>query len=218
MTRMREEELHRDKTHGAPRLTAMLHGRMWLLIAVYFTVAVGSNAGGAYFPRLIAQQFQGLNTVQIGLLSALPHAGAVVGMALFGISSDRTNERRGHVAAAALLAALGWSLAAWSPSPLVALAGLCLAQTGMMSMLPVFWTLPTVFLSGVAAAGGIALINSVANIGGFFGPTILGELGLWSMAIILAAGAVLVSFARVKPAAGAAVPEGVSDRRAQVCS
>ena len=63
----------------------------------------------------------------------------------------------------------------------------------MMSMLPVFWTLPTAFLTGAAAAGGIALINSVANIGGFFGPTILGQFGLWSMAGILFAGGVLVT-------------------------
>jgi hypothetical protein len=61
----------------------------------------------------------------------------------------------------------------------------------MMSMLPVFWTLPSVFLSGVAAAGGIALINSIANIGGFFGASILGLMGLWSMAIILLAGSLL---------------------------
>jgi predicted MFS family arabinose efflux permease len=116
----------------------------------------------------------------------------VIGMTLVGISSDRTGERRGHLTAAALLAAVGWSLTAWNPSPVVALVGLCLAQVGMMSMLPVFWTLPTAFLTGAAAAGGIALINSVANIGGFFGPTILGEFGLWSMAAIHLAGAVLV--------------------------
>jgi len=195
--RMHEEESRRQQTHGAHRLTAMLHGRVWLLIAIYFTVAVGANASGAYLPKLIDQQFQGLDTVRIGFLSALPHACAVIGMTLLGISSDRNNERRGHVAAAALLAAGGWGLAAWNPSPAAALAGLCCAQTGMMAMLPIFWTLPTAFLSGAAAAGGIALINSVANIGGIFGPTILGEFGLGSMAITLAAGAGLVAFVRV---------------------
>ena len=68
---------------------------------------------------------------------------------------------------------------------MVAFVGLCVAQTGMMSMLPVFWTLPTAFLTGAAAAGGLALINSVANIGGVLGATILGAFGLWSMAAIL---------------------------------
>ena len=174
------------------RLQAILQWRVWLLIAIYFTVAVGSNAGGAYFPKLIKGQFESLSTLQIGLLSALPHVCAVVGMSLFGWSSDRRNERRGHLAAAALLAAAGWSLTAWNPSPLVALVGLCLAQTGMMSMLPVFWTLPTAFLTGAAAAGGIAMINSVANIGGIFGATILGRYGLWSMAAIHLCGVLLI--------------------------
>src|SRR5262249_51538961 len=155
---------------------------------IYFTVAVTSNAGGAYFPTLIKDRFQGWSTFQIGMLSALPHVCAIVAMVLFSRSSDRTGERRGHVALAALLAAGGWALSAWSSSPEWFLVGLCLAQAGMMSMLPTFWTLPTAFLSGAAAAGGIALINSVANIGGFFGPTILGQLGLWSMAITLLLG------------------------------
>ncbi|MFO0900482.1 MAG: MFS transporter [Pirellulales bacterium] len=189
---LRSEEQERQERHNADRLAAMLQPRVWLLIAVYFTVAVGANASGAYLPKLVQGQFVGSSTVRIGVLSALPHLCAVVGMSLFGISSDRRNERRGHFAAAALLAAAGWSLAALNPSPAVALLGLCAAQTGMMSMLPVFWTLPTAFLTGAAAAGGIAMINSVANVGGFLGPTILGEFGLWSMAAILLAGAVLV--------------------------
>jgi ACS family tartrate transporter-like MFS transporter len=210
VARMQEEEAHRHRTHGAHRLTAMLQPRVWLLIAIYFTVAVGSNASGAYFPKLIEKQFEGLSTAQIGLLSALPAVCAVVGMTLFGISSDRTGERRGHIAAAALLAAGGWSVAAWDRSPGTTLTGLCLAQTGMMSMLPVFWTLPPRFLSGAAAAGGIALINSVANIGGFVGATILGELGLWSMVIILTTGAGLVLFVRIEPPGRERGSEGVS--------
>ncbi len=189
---LRSEEQQRQERHNADRLAAMLQPRVWLLIAIYFTVAVGANASGAYLPKLVQSQFAGASTVRIGLLSALPHLCAVVGMSLFGISSDRRNERRGHLAAAALLAAAGWGLTALNPSPAVALLGLCAAQTGMMSMLPVFWTLPTAFLTGAAAAGGIAMINSVANVGGFLGPTILGEFGLWSMAAILLAGAVMV--------------------------
>ena len=108
-----------------------------------------------------------------------------------GVHSDRTGERRWHVALPAFLAAVGWALAARLESPILGLCALALAQVGIMSMLPTFWTLPTSFLSGAAAAGGIALINSVANIGGFLGPRILGEFGLWSMAGTLFAGAAL---------------------------
>jgi len=170
-----------------------LQHRVWLLIAVYFTVAVGSNAGGAYFPTLVKEQYPNSTNFQIGLLTALPHMCAIVAMSLIGMSSDRTGERRWHLAGSALAAAIGWSLVAWGPTPLIALVGLCIAQAGMMSMLPVFWTLPSKFLTGTAAAGGIALINSVANIGGFFGATILGQLGLWSMASILLVGAILTA-------------------------
>jgi MFS transporter, ACS family, tartrate transporter len=188
---MRTEEDDRRRHHNADRLGAILQQRVWLLIAIYFTVAVGTNASGAYFPTLVRDRFIDLSTFQIGLLSALPHICAILGMTAIGISSDRFNERRFHLAASAGLAATGWALTAWGPTPVVGLVGLCLAQTGMMAMLPVFWTLPTAFLTGAAAAGGIALINSVANIGGFFGATILGAFGLWSMAGILLCGGAL---------------------------
>lgn len=191
--RMAEEDRVRQQKHGSDKWQAMLQPRVWLLIAVYFTVAVGSNAGGAYFPTLVKHQYQQLSNFQVGLLTALPHLCAILAMSIVGINSDRTGERRWHLAGSALAAAAGWSLVAWGPTPLIALVGLCIAQAGMMSMLPVFWTLPTAFLSGTAAAGGIALINSVANIGGFFGATILGQLGLWAMAGILLAGAILTA-------------------------
>lgn len=189
--RMAEEDRVRREQHGPDRWQAMLQLRVWLLIAIYFTVAVGSNAGGAYFPTLIKEQFKQASNFQIGLLTALPHLCAIVCMSLVGISSDRSGERSLHLAGSALAAAIGWSIVAVAPSPVATLVGLCIAQAGMMSMLPVFWTLPSVFLSGAAAAGGIALINSVANIGGFFGASILGHFGLWSMALFLLAGAVL---------------------------
>ncbi|MFM8273361.1 MAG: MFS transporter, partial [Gemmata sp.] len=167
--RMAEEDRVRRQQHGPDRWQAMLQPRVWLLIAIYFTAAVGTNAGAAYLPVLVREQYQQSTNFQIGLLTALPHLCAILAMTLVGISSDRSGERRWHLAGSALAAAAGWSMVAWGPSPAVALTGLCVAQAGMMSMLPVFWTLPTAFLSGTAAAGGIALINSVANIGGFFG-------------------------------------------------
>lgn len=191
--RMAEEDRIRQQQHGPDKWQAMLQRRVWLLIAIYFTVAVGSNAGGAYFPTLVKQQYPNSTNFQIGLLTALPHVCAIFAMSLVGISSDRTGERRWHLAGSALAAAVGWSLVAWGPTPLIALVGLCIAQAGMMSMLPIFWTLPSAFLTGTAAAGGIALINSVANIGGFFGATILGQLGLWAIAGILLVGAILTA-------------------------
>ncbi len=141
------------------------------------------------------------------MLVALPSVCAVLCMIVLGTHSDRTGERRGHLAFAAFLGGAGWllSLAAslpWVndivPTPWVVLAGFCIAQAGMLSMLPLFWTLPSMFLSGVAAAGGIALINSVANIGGLLGPSILREWGLPAMALTLGAGGILALCARTE--------------------
>jgi ACS family tartrate transporter-like MFS transporter len=193
---MNQEEQYRQQRHGADFVRALGDSRVWLLIAIYFTVAVGANASGAYFPKLIEQAFQDTSKFQIGLLSALPHVCAIVGMSVIGIHSDRTGERQGHVAFSAFLAAAGWTISALASSPGVALAGLCVAQTGMMGMLPTFWALPTAFLSGVAAAGGIALINSVGNIGGALGPWLFGKLGLPAMAAFLFTGGCLVLLVR----------------------
>jgi ACS family tartrate transporter-like MFS transporter len=121
-------------------------------------------------------------------------------MVLNGIHSDRTGERRWHVALPAFLSAAGWTLFALADSPLLSLFALALIQGGIMSMLPTFWTLPTAFLCGTAAAGGIALINSVGNLGGFVGPNVIGQIqgatgeftgGLLAMAGIMAVGGFL---------------------------
>jgi len=199
--RISDEEREREQQHASGHWLAMLDWRVWWLICLYFTVAIGANAFGAYAPTLIKDQFTDQNPFMIGLIAALPHVCAVVGMTLFSYSSDRTGDRATHVAFAALLAAIGWLLVVVAgPAkgadtwPWLAVGGLCLAQMGMMSMLPTFWSLPTSFLTGVAAAGGIALINSVANIGGIIGPSILGTYGPWSMTAVLGIGAILALF------------------------
>ncbi len=189
VARLAAEERERRERHGLDKLSAMFNPRVWLLIALYFTVAVGANASGAFFPRLLEAQFADLTKFQLGLLLALPHLSAVVAMVVIGANSDRTGERRGHVAFSALMAAAGWALAATATSPILTLVGFCLAQAGMMSMLPTFWAIPTAFLTGAASAGGVALINSVANIGGALGPSILHHLGLWTVAGTLLVGA-----------------------------
>ncbi len=201
LTQTMEHEDTRRQRHGADLRRVLVAPRVWLLIAIYFTVAVGSNASGRYFPRFISDLFPDRGEFEIGLLTAIPSLCAMVGMTLLGAHSDRTGERRGHLAFAAFLAAAGWALAAVTESPWLALVGYCLAQTGMLSMLPTFWALPTAFLGGVAEAGGIALINSVANLGGLSGPVILGQLGKPAMVIILTAGGLLALAARQEPPA-----------------
>ncbi|MBY0523793.1 MAG: MFS transporter [Gemmataceae bacterium] len=206
--RMSEEEQYREKRHGADLWRTAGDPRVWLLILVYFTVACGANGSSFYMPELVSNRFPDQNKLEVGLIATLPSICALIGMLVNGALSDRTGKRSLHVAGAALLGAAGWALAAVADSPMLGLIGLCLAQTGTMSMLPPFWSLPTSFLSGAALAGGIALINSVANVGGLAGPSVLGLIrdqtggltaGLLALAATMAVGGILVLFARYDP-------------------
>ncbi|MFO0966340.1 MAG: MFS transporter [Gemmataceae bacterium] len=178
------ELLRHSRSHSLA--AAALDPRVWLLIAIYFTVAMGDNSYGFYIPTFLRSQFPDWSPFEIGLLAAAPSVIAMAGMVLIGRSSDQTGERRWHVACSAFAAASGWLTMAIAASGLLDdygidarwlfLLGVAVTLTGMKSMLPTFWTLPPTFLSGAAAAGGIALINSVANLGGLLGPRIMGHV------------------------------------------
>ncbi|HEY7330816.1 MAG TPA: MFS transporter [Gemmataceae bacterium] len=180
------ERTFRPLSRSHSLAAAVVDLRVWMLIAIYFTVAMGDNSYGFYVPTFLKSQFPHWSADQIGLLAAAPSVTAMIGMVLVGRNSDRTGERRWHVAGSAFTAALGWLMLALVVSVRLTIPGLgsrwlfvgALAVTlmGMKCMLPVFWTLPPSFLSGAAAAGGIALINSVANIGGLLGPRIMGQV------------------------------------------
>jgi ACS family tartrate transporter-like MFS transporter len=101
-------------------------------------------------------------------------------MVLWGRHSDLSGERIWHVCAPACLGAAGFLASATASSPYVSLVALTCGAVGIYAALPVFWTLPTVMLSGTAAAGGIALINSVGNLGGYLGPYAVGWLKDWT--------------------------------------
>lgn len=193
---------------------ACVNPRVWLLIAVYFTVAMGDNSFGFLIPRFLKEKFPGWTEAQIGLLVAIPSVVAIVGMLLISRHSDQTGERRWHVAGAAFLASAGWLAAALAPSPWLFVVAAAITLTGMKSMLPTFWTLPSSFLTGAAAAGGIALINSVANLGGLLGPNIVKALkseshgytnGYFVMAGVLFLGGCLVLRVRANSPATAAI-------------
>jgi ACS family tartrate transporter-like MFS transporter len=214
--RVGREEQQRVRRHGLTLVGALADGRVWLLILLYVTVAAGTNGLGFYLQKLIETRFPGRGEFEIGLLAAVPPLCALLAMVLNGAHSDRTGERRWHVAVPAFLAATGWAASAVLDSPAAFLLALALAHAGMMSMLPVFWTLPTAFLSGLAAAGGIAWINSVGNLGGFIGPNILGQFqartgsftgGQLTLAGILCLGGVLALCVR-HDRAGEAVTSG----------
>jgi ACS family tartrate transporter-like MFS transporter len=126
-----------------------------------------------WLPSII-KGFSEMNFAKVGWINAIPYFAAMVAMLITASHSDRTGERRWHVAIAAASSALGFALSAYFKNPYLAMAALTLAFVGLKSTLGPFWALGTAFLSGTAAAGGIALINSVGNLGGFVGPTLVG--------------------------------------------
>lgn len=187
-----QEDERRLEAGGSEKLSAMADARLWILIGLYITVAIGTNATGAYLPKLIKDSFQsqlagpegdtnGLYW-KVGLLSALPQVAAVIAMLTASRASDASGRRTPVVLGSLAVAASGWLLAWLSSGSWSQLVGLSFAQAGMMAVLPVFWTLPPLFLGGVAAAAGIALINSVANGGGIFAPKLVGSFGVGPMA------------------------------------
>jgi MFS family permease len=150
-------------------------GRVWLLCLLYFLMNVGSYGYEMWLPSIV-KGFSGRSDLVVGLINAVPYLVAGVVMLLVSRHSDRTGERRGHVAAAAIASAAGFALSAYFRNPYLAMAGLTLAFVGIKSTLGPFWAMSTAFLTGTAAAGGIALINSVGNLGGFVGPYVVGVI------------------------------------------
>jgi MFS family permease len=181
----------RQSFGGHEKLSALSDPRIWLLISLYFSVAVGTNVTGSYLLKLINDSFEPLLAKsdgpnwKLGLLSTLPSILSVIAMVVVSRISDRTRSRATLVAGALTAAAVGWYFAWQGEDPWTKLAGLSVAQAGMMAVLPVFWALPPLFLGGAAAAAGIALINSVANIGGIIAPSLVGKFGLGPLVAIM---------------------------------
>ena len=168
------------------------------LSLVYFGTSAGLYTLGIWAPQII-KEF-GLTSLQVGFLNAIPATLAVVAMVLWARHSDRTNERKWHVVGACLLASLGLVLAGFSSTVVAVLAALTLVNIGISSSKPPLWSMPTMFLSGSAAAAGIATINSIGNLGGFVGPAMIGWIkeqtgsfngGLYFVAGLLVLSAVL---------------------------
>jgi len=192
------EEARRKSGTPAPRRTAavFLHGPTLLLALSKLCVLLAFFGITLWLPQII-QAFSGATRLQTGLLTALPYACAAVGSILAGRSSDRSGERGLHIALPAFVGALGFGAAAFTSDPYLAMAALCVAATGLWISNTVFWTLPTAMLAGTPAAAGLALINSVGNFGGFFGPTLTGwvrgHTGSFALALVALGGFLALS-------------------------
>jgi D-galactonate transporter len=177
------------------------NGHVWLLGLVYFSIQMGVYAINFWLPSIIkALGFNDATTV--GWLSALPYLFASIFMILVGRSADARRERRWHLSVPMLMALVGLMLAAhFSGNIVIVMVGLTLATMGALTGLPMFWPLPAAFLGSAAAAGGLALINSLGQVAGFVSPFLVGwikdatgstDVALYILSSVLLIGAVLV--------------------------
>ena len=148
--------------------------RIWIFIIPDFSIVIGLYGMGLWMPQMI--KAMGFSNLETGFLVTLPYIVSMIGMVLLGLSSDRSGDRVWHVAGAAFAGAFGLLGAVLFTGPVLVMASFCVAAFGIYGALAVFWTLPTAILRGMAAAGGLALLNSFSNLGGFFGPTLMGWL------------------------------------------
>ena len=192
---MTAERAARSETGHASVGRSLRSGRVWLLSLVYLMNASVTYGIFLWLPRML-QDTAGPG-VSVGLLTALPFVAALIAMVLIGRHSDKTGERKLHVAACAITAAIGLFLAVAFRNHLYWLVlAFTICQIGQRSVMSVFWTMPPMLLAGTGAAGGIALINAIGNVGGFFGPNVMGTLrdltGGYSGGLLVLAGALIV--------------------------
>lgn len=193
--RLASERAKRERAKRFGILEAISNTRVLLLAFVYFGIN-GTNYGLSFFLPQIVRGF-GLSYTETGFVTALPYVAGTIGMIYWGRHSDRAGERREHVAIAALIADSGIAGSTLVDDPVGKMLLLTLAGFGIFGVLPVFWTLPTNFLAGAAAASGIAAVNSLGNLSGFFGPYVMGKIkdSTGSYTIGLLAIACVVGFA-----------------------
>ncbi len=204
-THLGEEREQRQRRHGLSVLQALSNPTVWQLgVLILLCNAFGVYVLGLWLPQIV-RSLSGVSDFMVGVVTALPNLVAAVAMVLVGAHSDRSGERLLHISASATGAAIGFLGSAYLHSPVLVVLALSLAAAGLLSSHGPFWPLPSVFLSGSAAAGGIALIVSVANLAGFVGPYVMGLLkgssgsfrsGLLGLALASLAGAALALWLR----------------------
>ena len=174
---------------------ALEHPTVWLLALIMFCCQTGSYGLTLWVPTIV-KGLAGYSDFEVGLFSAIPYLAAAAGMILVGRSSDRSGERFLHIAIPSVIGALGFIATGMIVAPMAAMIALSVAAIGDYSTRGPFWALPGKFLTGSAAAAGIALINAMGAVGGFIGPYAVGYLkdatGSFASALYLLAGILFI--------------------------
>jgi MFS transporter, ACS family, tartrate transporter len=185
---LERERAHRDSVRKYRLGEALTDGRVLSLSVLYFGLVSGLYGVTFWLPQII-KGFGGLSNLEVGFIAALPTLAAAIAMVAWTRHSDRTQERPWHVALPAFAGFLGLTASAFTSDPILSTIALSVALLGIYAAIATSWTLPTAFLTGTAAAGGLALINSIGNLGGFAGPYFVGWIktatGTYSLALLI---------------------------------
>jgi D-galactonate transporter len=201
--RLDMERRAREEVRHYSVVQALMNPRVLAIALVYFG-AVAVNYGLSFFLPQIVKAF-GLTNLETGFVTLIPYAIGAVGMIYWGLRSDKEGERKRHLIVALFLAAAGIAASAFADNPYLKMLLVSLGSFGVFAALPLIWTLPTAFLSGAAAAGGIAAINALGNLSGFLGPYVVGYIkdrtgsftgGLLAIAAAGAVGMIVVMLLR----------------------
>jgi MFS transporter, ACS family, tartrate transporter len=186
---------------------ALRNGNVWLLAMLYFAIVFGHYGIALWLPQIL-KRFGGVSDLRVGMLSSVPFLTAAIVMVIVARHSDANEERRWHLALSAIGGAIALAASAAAPNGWMRLVTISIAAAGVSSAAGPFWTLPSEFLDGTAAAGGIALINSTGNLAGFVGPSVIGMIlqatgsftgGMLAMALAVAvAGVIAVAMPAVE--------------------
>jgi len=169
-----QEERQKKGTHKISALKALSNGRVWHLASIGFTLNIGMYSLSFWMPQFVKSLSSLYSNTTIGFLVMIPYLVGLLAMILVSRNSDRTMERKYHAAIPALIAGIALVSLGGAHSAFSSIFFLCFASLGIYSVYGPFWSLPSEFLTGFAAASGIALISSVANLGGFVGPYLVG--------------------------------------------
>lgn len=214
-------ELNKDRkeygqTEHTNPLKALTDRRVLLLALFYLPSTLSTYGLGLWLPTLV-HQFGG-SDLTTGFISAIPYVFGIIGLLLVPRSSDRLNDRYGHLTCLYILGSAGLFLSAWLGSPVLQLAALCMTAFSLFSVTAIFWVLPGRFLTGASAAAGIALINSFGNLGGYIGPFGIGALkeytgtlssGLYFLSAVMISGVLLTYIVYRKLEKKTPAPQGV---------
>ena len=162
-------------THGLPSMQVLVHPLVWLIGLTFFLLNTAAYAYTFWAPTVIGEALH-TTDAQTGLIIGAIACTTAVAVLVVGASSDRRNERCLHTAACGIVGAIGYVGVALLPHPIARVACLALVGAGFLAYYPALFCLPTMLLRGSAAAAGIALVNSISNVGGFVGPWFVGAL------------------------------------------